>query len=405
MKYLLSIFFLALATLAVGALTGCVDYNDATTGISAAVRVARPEGFADTVPLEGRQVTLSQGARTYTATTDADGVARFEGIVPDIYTVTTSWRITGAQYGEYTGRLVQNEDYIVSGNLLNRLFNGSEGTVALSTTATVTQSIVISKIYASGSKDGNNRNYDSGKYIEFYNNSDTPIDIAGMYFGLIESDGTPAYLLANADNSVYLKQLYRFPAGAPKVLEPGASVVVANSAIDHTQNNAPAEHDLSNADYEAKDQTGRTVNNPATAAVELVYTAYDRISMMNLVQGGPSGVVLFAADEADVATWEKVYAYGKTRGTRYLKVPATVVKDAVDVLKYAANGVDVANKRLFDFIDGGFTVISSASGRNGEVLYRKVGSTAADGRRMLQDTNNSTNDFAVSASIAPRAFQ
>lgn len=44
-------------------------------------------------------------------------------------------------------------------------------------------------------------------------------------------------------------------------LHQGASIIVANSAIDHTGNN---EVDLSKADFEAKDTQGKTTNNPAT---------------------------------------------------------------------------------------------------------------------------------------------
>ena len=115
---------------------------------------------------------------------------------------------------------------------------------------------------------------------------------------------------------VVLKQLFRIPAATPHLVNPGQSVVITNSAIDHTAN-VGTPMNLSDADYEAKDAQGKTLNNPATPALELVYTAFSAISKMNIGQGGPTGVVLFRSTAA-VNSWQKVYNYGKTSGSQWL---------------------------------------------------------------------------------------
>lgn len=393
---------LGLASLAL--LTACVDYDDATTGVDLHVKVSAPANFRAGVDLSGNVITLTQGSRSYSATTNTEGVATFSNLIPDVYNISTAWEVDRAQYLALTGDTVQNS-FTISGNSINQLVNGSVDTLALAVTANENQSLIISKVYASGSKDGNNRNYQAGKYIEFYNNSGDTIDIVGLYFGLVESSSMPAYALGITPDYIYLKQAYRFPTTSSILVAPGGTIVVANSAIDHTANNAPLEHNLLGADFEAKDASGRTVNNPATPAVELTYTNTASLTQMNLVQGGPTTVVLFTATDTEVNGWERSYAYGKTSGVQYLRLPVANIKDGLEILKYSSTSINTANKRLYNFIDAGYATITNASGWNGEVLYRRTSSTTTDGRRILMDTNNSSTDITVSSTIAPRAYE
>ena len=188
------------------------------------------------------------------------------------------------------------------------------------------------------------------------------------------------------------------------MLAPGASVLVVNSAINHRNNKAPQEYDLSAADYEVKDTQGRTVNNPATPPVELIFTSWPQISSMNLVQGGPTSIVIFHTN--DIATWTKVYANGKSSGQEFLRIPMTEVLDGLDIIKFSpTNGVDLSSKRLYPSIDAGYTHISSASGWNGEVTYRRAIPASANQIRIkLQDTNNSASDCATASSLEPGRF-
>lgn len=147
-----------------------------------------------------------------------------------------------------------------------------------------------------------------------------------------------------------LKQLFRIPAATPHLVNPGQSVVITNSAIDHTAN-VGTSMNLIDADYEAKDAQGKTLNNPATPALELVYTAFSAISKMNIGQGGPTGVVLFRSTAA-VSSWQNVYNYGKTSGSQWLAAGISQILDGVDILKYKNTGtIDLATKRLLPVID------------------------------------------------------
>ncbi|MBQ7717621.1 MAG: DUF4876 domain-containing protein [Prevotella sp.] len=387
-------------------LASCVDFDGATEAISVKYQVQMPEGFT-AADVANKTVTITSSSQTLQATTDANGIATFENIVPDVYDVSVAWKMTPDEYSQITGEMVQNHKYTVAGSKSAELLSEDITTpLTIDMNISVDQSILISKIYSAGSKDSNNKNYLAGRYIELYNNSDETVDIAGLYLGLIETNNSPAYTLGLVPDTIFMKQIFRIPTNKSYMVAPGQSIIITNSAIDHTQTAMNAfEYNLLNADFEAKDQQGKTTNNPDVPALELIYTAYAAISNMNLSQGGPGGIVIFETEE-DVVNWPLAYNYGKTSGNKWMKLPAKYILDGVDVLKNTAQtGVDANLKRLYDYIDAGYANINAASGYNGEVMYRKVQSTTEDGRKILSDTNNSLTDFAISSEIAPREFK
>ena len=394
------------ACLTVLLLASCVDFDGATEAISVKYQVQMPQGFT-AADVANKTVTITSSSQTLQATTDANGIATFENIVPDVYDVSVAWKMTPDEYSQITGEMVQNHKYTVAGSKSAELLSEDITTpLTIDMNISVDQSILISKIYSAGSKDSKNKNYLAGRYIELYNNSDETVDIAGLYLGLIETNSTPAYTLGLVPDTIFMKQIFRIPTDKSYMVAPGQSIIITNSAIDHTQTAMNAfEYNLLNADFEAKDQQGKTTNNPDVPALELIYTAYAAISNMNLSQGGPGGIVIFETEE-DVVNWPLAYNYGKTSGNKWMKLPAKYILDGVDVLKNTAQtGVDANLKRLYDYIDAGYAYINSASGYNGEVMYRKVQSTTEDGRQILSDTNNSLSDFAISSEIAPREFK
>ena len=392
--------------LAILSLVSCVDFDGATEPISVKYQVAMPEGFT-AADVANKTVIITSNTQTLQATTDANGIATFENVVPDVYDVSVAWKMTPDEYSQITGEMVQNHKYTVAGSVGAQLLKEDVTTpLTINMNISVDQSILISKIYSSGSKDSKNKNYLAGRYIELYNNSDEEVDIAGLYLGLIETNNSPAYTLGLVPDTIFMKQIFRIPTDKPYMVAPGQAVIITNSAIDHTQTAMNAfEYNLSDADFEAKDQQGKTTNNPDVPALELIYTAFSTISNMNLSQGGPGGIVIFETDE-DVSSWKLVYNYGKTSGNKWMTLPNKFIVDGVDVLKNASQtGVDANLKRLYDYIDAGYAYINAASGYNGEVMYRKILSTTEDGRHILSDTNNSLTDFAISSDIAPRVFK
>lgn len=399
-----SIWLYMLMFVSIQLLSGCVDYNDEAKAISTTIQINAPVEFTSGGNLSVRTVTLtSNSGNTLTAKTDDKGMAEFHQIIPDVYTISTSWDIDQAEYTVATGKAA-SEGYFatISGNSNNQLIK-SDNKISLNTNLVAGASLLISKMYYAGSKDNNNKNYGAGLFLEIYNQTNSDIDVSGLYIGLIETNSTPAYTLDNLkdvykDTVVLCKQIFRIPITSSHMIAPGGTIILTNSAIDHTINGAH-EFNLLNADYEAKDVTGKTVNNSATPALDLIFSNLTNFSKMNLLNSGPNGIIIFRTKE-NVADFKTTYPYGKTKGNLYSLVPKKYVIDGVDILKYSATGVDLATKHMSEDIDGGYTNINAISGYNGEVIYRKTSTRrGTNGHKILQDSNNSINDFQTSTTI------
>lgn len=375
--------------------TSCLSDDDmGSAEISVVVQLAW-EGDTLANALGGRSVTLTNtSGRTYTATTTAKGLATFK-VIPDVYSISTAWETASA---DEVGVI-----YNISGTA-NNLVISTPTMQTLGVTRSKKASLLVSKIYYAGCKDRNNRNYVAGRYLELYNNSADSINVAGLYIGLVESESAASgvvYPFGQTPDAIYLKQVFRIPTATAHWLAPGHALVIANSAIDHSANNTDGyERDLTTADYEAK-QTNAT-NNPATPALDVIYTTFPSLTQMNLTQGGLTSVVLFNAPHDH--TFTQVYKLGKTSGNRFIQLPTAWVTDAVEVLRYNPTAIDITEKRLYNHLDAGYTHITAVSGYSGQMVVRQVASTTATGRKILVDTNNSTNDFTLSTSLPLRTY-
>ena len=390
-------------------MASCVNYNDATTAVSVNVQVVAPEEFVNKGDFSGQTVTITnKNNQSKQSITDASGIATFDDIIPDVYSISTSWYVTEDTYKQLTGKEIKDQFAVVSGSALNELIKGDDE-IKVKSNLVIAKALVIGKIYYAGAKDDNNKNYLHARYIEIYNQSNEPVNVKGLYIGLVESNSTPAYTLEQLhseynDSVVMLKQIFQIPTDQDYMVEPGGTVLLTNSAIDHSTNGASSQPNLLTADFEAKDEKGKTMNNPAVKGLNLIYTNTSGLSYMNILQGGPSSIVIFRTD-ADTNDWPVVYNYGKTKGTQQKAMPKRFIIDAVEILKYKATGVETANKRFYNDLDAGYTNITHPTGYTGEIVYRKTSTRKGkDGHKILQDTNNSSDDFKVSTTIKIREY-
>ena len=225
--------------------------------------------------------------------------------------------------------------------------------------------------------------------------------MAGKYLGLAESVSPAAYPAKDNPDSIYLRQVCRFPGkGTDYPVAPGGSVVIAaRSARDH-RTSAATSVDLSGADFEVKAMEGS--GNPDVPMLPLVSNSTN-ILTLNLISGGLNAVVLFETDE-DVLAWPEVYQRGKTSGEMFRRMHRKFVTDGVECLrKPAQTAPDVNTKRLQGVIDAGYIVITAVNGYNHESVERKV-TRFEGGRYYLTDTNNSSADFVVCTDPTPRKY-
>ena len=109
-------------------MAACSSDDNATQALTVQVKVSMPEGFKSDIQYADRTVTMGK----YTATTNEKGIATFEGVIPDLYDISTSCEITAEEYAEMTGNETQNENYVISGSLLKYTV-GSSTTIELQT--------------------------------------------------------------------------------------------------------------------------------------------------------------------------------------------------------------------------------------------------------------------------------
>ena len=395
----------------------CIDFNDTTQPVKATIQLVKPENFVNMTDLSGITVTLQSSIETITVTTDAEGKVYISELAPDAYDISVASTISHAQYEQYTGETAGgNMDFTLSG-MLNQQVITTDGTISLPLLAFMQQQIIIGKVYPSYSQDpdiGSSSLFTIGKYLELYNNSDNEVDAGGLYIGLLESEMGNGYNYkvypydeAYTPGILHMKQVFVILLGSPAM----GDEVLEDSMEEFY---AGLESDLSGADFEAKDMgtTSPVPNNADVTALELIHTAYkssqSTIYNMNLMEGGPTSLVIFSTTE-DVSQWPTVMPYGLTTSTRfYMEVPVDCVLDGVEILKHRNNfdaGANINEKRLFADIDAGFISVNSINGRAGEKLVRKTLTVMPDGRKMLKDTNNSTNDFICTVQVNPREYK
>ncbi|MBO7379794.1 MAG: DUF4876 domain-containing protein [Bacteroidales bacterium] len=289
---------------------------------------------------------------------------------------------------------------------LSLAFMLAPSSLSAKTYAPVKGKIVIGKVYygmTPSAASSTTKNYMDGQYIELFNQSSDTLDLTGLYIGNGEADSkTLMWNMSRiaetyGDSTITMKQVFRIPASKKSILAPGASLLIANSAIDHTSFSV-YESDLTGADFEAKDNAGNKTNNESVEALELTYTAYSAISYMLLSQAGPLQLTLFTATDDQMAAIDTTFQYGKTKGNQYLRIPAKYVIDGIELMN--KNYAEDEWKHLYSEIDKGSQICTSFSG---EVYYRKT-ARLLQNRVILADTDNSTNDLAVSTTIKPREY-
>ena len=350
---------------------------------------------ANASSLAGRKVILtSENNRSVEATTDAQSIAKFTQLIPGRYAISSSSELSSTQYTSLLGKQVGATEYILTGNLAQELYSVTT-TKKLKLSATAKSDLVISKVYYSGGKDNNGKNSRGAIYVEIYNNSDKDIELGkDYYFALNESFNPIKEIYANQKNQdVFAKQVYKFPSNT---LKAGASILIVNQAINH-KSNATNEPDLSNADFQVLDPTGKIAEQSNAISLEALYSNIK--TNLNLTVG-PASLFIFKTDE-NVEAWEKLSNGTNTSDSnKALRVPTKTIVDAVDILAQKNPSPDIKTKRFPEFLDAGFASVTANNAH--WVVARKIASSSPVIK--LQDTNNSSNDFVPVQYLEPRNY-
>lgn len=437
-----------LLLLSVGALSGCLKErlpNNGPVDIKINVSYASEE-YQKILPVDTITVNIysQKGKKIFSAKTDHNGHIEFPQLAPNDYRVQA---VISFQVDVFNQLLGMNEDFDVTfSSELQQITVGkevkSDWNLSLVSGNFRPQGLVIKQIYYAGSHAILGASF-RDQFIEIFNNSDQiqyadslciaeaygAININRAYayqnnskqFDWSKSYGMPEGIRANADY-VYAQTILRLPGkGQDYPIAPGASIVVAATATNHK---APYEGadgkvisvkdpsltvDLSQADFEAyyAPYIGTTrplasdVDNPNVPNVEVIRRGSGTDLIMNQV-GQQSWFIFRGDDMGPDKNWK---GYGLPFANGQINTSATYIQVHID---YILDAVELQSststqypKRFSAQSDAGWVAVDGGA-RSSNAVIRKT-KTVINGRRVLQDSNNSKDDF-VSIQANPRGF-
>ncbi len=381
------------------------------------------------------------------ARTNASGIATFASIAPGSYTVTASITIKAADYSTSSGTVV-TEDVVFNGNLTGQAVTNAVTEITVPLTTGRLGNWVFKQIYYGGSNVTTGASF-RDQFFEIYNNSTETLYADSLYFAQVfgvnnttVNAGRPGYLSNNQydwsqaigntaaranEDYVYVRSVYMIPGtGKQYPVKPGESIIVAQTGLNHTASytmndgtvqsvtNPALTVDLSKADFEAylvdykrATYTGSgtftpykwDVDNPAVSNIGVVYVASGNDMILDNL--GRDGYVLYQPKDINPRNLPYYPAPTETvvnaATTLYQQIPVRYIIDAVETQRVVES--QRVPKRLQNSLDAGPTNVTGGE-YTSQSLVRKTKRTTG-GRRILQDTNNSANDFVTKAKADP----
>ena len=281
---------------------------------------------------------------------------------------------------------------------------------------------VLAEIFFAGTETPEGKRYIGDKYFVIFNNSSDTLAADGLI--LIESDlnSVQKYDLGDhdfRDRYFAVDAMYRIPGdGQTNLVAPGHALLIADNAMDHTAANANS-FDLSQADFEWYDvssSAGATdVDNPDVPNLDKLY-CYTYTIWVPHNQGHksfglarfPEGMTAeqyFATDSFYIQyDYELVTSAGTfSQSKKSYVLPNEWIVDAVNMAPSETFQWLTFSEKL----DAGYAYVAPTGSdvtRFGKAVRRKTKGTIND-RLVLQDTNNSTDDFEMGVLANPYFFQ
>lgn len=367
-----------------------------------------------------------------TAKTDATGKITFGSIMPGSYDIEATLKITAADYANLTGTN-QTEDVVFNSAVKGQSITDANTVVKLELKTGKIGDWVFKQIYYAGSHTTNGAIFRDA-FVEIYNNSNEVLYADSLYFAQVfgvntkasEIDITQPYFrsdkqfdwsksignnIARANEDyVYAKTIFMIPGkGKDYPVQPGESLIIASTAINHkapyldingkavSVKDPSLTVDLSKADFEVYlgdipviNPYPSDIDNPLVPNLKVIGLSSDRDLILQ--GGGRDSYVLFKTED-------NVSSYGKystpdtkeiTTATKlYTRIPTKYVVDAVETQPPVASSQ--FPKKLQFGLDATYKSVSKGE-YSSQSIIRKT-AKIINGRRVLQDTNSSSNDF------------
>ncbi|MFD2970158.1 DUF4876 domain-containing protein [Sphingobacterium bambusae] len=402
------------------------------------------EEYGAKLPLDSIVVSVfdPEGRLVFRDSLQPEGTFSVKSLAPNAYTL----QATAVFKKEYFNDLFDlDEDFDVSFSSQATRFEINESSSKEFELGLLNGSygaLVIKQIYYAGSHATQGASF-RDQFIEIYNNSEIvqyadSLYIAeafganskstnyvylpnSMQYDWSKSYGMPSNIKANEDY-VYAATILRIPgSGTDYPILPGESIVLAATAANHKSpyqgtdgktisvQNPDLTVDLSQADFEAHYATEEGVTRPLASDVDnpnvpnvVVVRRSNGTDLIMSQTGQDSWIIFRDAGMGEVKTWktyDRPYTDGRvtTAGT-YVQIPVANIIDAVELQSSTSTQYP---KRLNAKTDAGFIAVTGGQ-RSSNSVIRKT-KEIVNGRRILKDSNNSTEDF-TSMKAAPKGF-
>lgn len=356
-----------------------VQFSDVT------IEVEFPEDYADSksdVVIQWENITNKTSGEVKT---DNDGQATVK-----------------VEYGNYNFYASKKADAVFYQGRMDN-FAVSQETVSIKVNVSasyVSTTWVIKEVYFSGCKTPADKNYYKDQYIEIYNNSNETLYADGLIFcKTYDNTMTDNYWGRYKEkNEVVPYFIFQVPgSGKEHAVAPGKSIILADQGLNHQMDNPNSPVDMSKADFEWYDEHKLDVDVPEVPNLIKHYSGSLSISMLHT--RGYEGYYILQIPVAETQAFldahpaTTVMPSGKSI-TSYT-IPAKYIIDAVQ----CAEPEGYTSTVFPTLLDAGYTCCDAAF--IGKCVQRKF-EKEENGRAILQDTNNSTNDFTPNATPSPR---
>ncbi|WP_164875641.1 DUF4876 domain-containing protein [Apibacter sp. HY039] len=263
--------------------------------------------------------------------------------------------------------------------------------------------------------------YNSGKYFKIYNNSNRILYADGLLIAQSQFNTT---LKHNITPNIFstdfpVQAILQLPGkGSDYPVKPGQSIVVCDNAINHKQTNSNA-YDMTPSALIGKDGTQYVfeypntanpalgqVDNPEVPNAQVIFSTLN-YNMFFLHNGGAEAYAIARLDknttlEQYLSQYKYDYSYVNAAGTitnrSTYKIPNSWITDAVNVSiegKYEWLVTSTSLDRSWTYC----SLIASDKTRYDKCIKRKIQGKNDKGIDILQDTNNSQEDFIPRAPL------
>jgi len=337
---------------------------------------------------EGLKIVLENFTEGYRIEQEmTDGVNRIEKLIPGTYSINI------------TGNVEQDgKTFYLIGSKVNYLVVKDGESLSIDVDGASVGPLAFSELFYAGTEPFYFRN----QFYEIINNSDETVYLDGLHFAnLVPGAATvnlPVWPETDAGKYAYAERIWKIPGkGKDYPLAPGESFSIAQFAANHqlAQYNPKSPIDCSTSEFEFN---MNNANFPDQPAADMQHVFYNGLAgkgslpqYLTSVMGG--AYVIFRIPEGD--RYDPVN--NKSLQTRnlatssanlYAKIPLTYIMDAVEC---GQNENMITAKRVPSLLDAGMTYVGATYNSKG--VRRKKSGVDSAGRPILQDTNNSSEDF------------